>query len=156
LFGALYFDRIPSKLQTRTISSKFCMKGYVAVSQFNQNQHAIRLTRNIPNYSYIPDAKHCLNTVSFGLLHCINYSQKFQMNCTDTCYAYIELQPIIPQDRKPLTLCSQGELLYMFGTAYSINILKSLPKCQDTILITCWVVAATARQTKTYVCLLSI
>jgi hypothetical protein len=38
----------------------------------------------------------------------------------------------------------------VFGTAYFISILKSLPKFQATILISCWVEAATDRQTQTY------
>jgi hypothetical protein len=90
-----------------------------------------------------------LNTVCFGLLHCIHYNQEFHMKGIDTYFAALELWPINQRDRKALIPSFRRQLLYMFGTIYHINILKLRPKFQAIIRVPCWVVAAPDRQTHT-------
>jgi len=73
-----------------------------------------------------------LNSISFGLLRCFHYSNRFQIKGIDTYFAYLELQPIIPRDVKALIFCSHRQLLHMFGTRYLISMLQFLIQFQIT------------------------
>ena len=77
------------------------------------------------------------------------------MKGIDTYFAYLEHQPIIPRDKKALTLCYHRQLLHIFDTTHVINIFTVPATISSYIPMPCWVVAATDKQTQTYVSLLS-
>jgi hypothetical protein len=89
-------------------------------------------SKNSKKYSILFLHSLMLNTISFGLLHCFHYIQRFHMKGIDTYFANLQLQPIIPREIKALKFCVHRDLLHMSGTRYLISILQILLQFQLT------------------------